>query len=241
MNTDSPLSFYNQGNSYFQRGLWDLAIANFTSAINIDPNYAEAWNRPGESEFMRGQYNDAIVAYDRAIQIDANRAEYWLHRGWAYHHRGLYAPKLIYDTATQKDIIDQNDMVACHNKGISDITNAINIDPTYHNAWHYLGWLFLNIGNYHRAIEDSTQALNIDSNSPGTWNNRGIAFRRLNKWNEALRDFEQALSIDPNFQVALANKRATVSARRWRRIRMAVGIGIGLVAVVVLVATTIAG
>ena len=46
---NSADSFYNQGMVYLENGNWDLAIANFTSAININRNHADTYNRRGEA------------------------------------------------------------------------------------------------------------------------------------------------------------------------------------------------
>ena len=234
---NSAVSLYNQGMIHFERQNWDLAIANFTSAINIKQNYPEAWNRRGEAHFCKGEYDRAIYDYDRAIEIDPNCATYWLHRGWAYHYRGLYAPNRTYDSNRNIYVIDQNDAMACHKKGIADITNALNIDPNYYTAWHNRGWLFLNIRNYHQAIEDSSRALAIYARYPGTWNNRGQAHSRLKKWKEAHRDFDQALSIDPNYQVTIINKRAANRSRiRQTGGRFMVSVSIGAIILVIAMA-----
>ena len=167
---------------------------------------------------------------------------FWLHRGWAYHHQAMLAPPTTWErdwewrykrdsAGNPIEFIDQAEVNSLNNRAISDINNALVLDPNYQIAWHNRGWFFLNIGNYHQSIEDSSHALILDSTHPGTWNNRGVAYRRLRKWKEAIQDFDRALSLDPSHQLAINNKREAVGSRRFGRIKRGVVIAAVVVAV----------
>ena len=224
------VSFYNQGVTFFNRRQWDLAIANFTSAIKQNSSYADAWHRRGEVQFTLRQYRQAIDDYSRAIEIDANRAVFWFHRGWAYHNLALYNPPMDfkYEHGLRKDFIDQQRVNSLHNQAVSDIDNALVLDPNDKIIWYNRGWLFLNLGNYSQTIEDCNRSLALDSDQPGTWNNRGAAYLGLRKWREAIQDFDRCLSLDPNHQTAINNKITTRNRRMWRRVRAGGGIGISV-------------
>ena len=44
---NQALQHYNQGNTYTEQELWDEAIQEYTKAIELDINFAEAYNDRG--------------------------------------------------------------------------------------------------------------------------------------------------------------------------------------------------
>ncbi len=250
MTSSSAKEFFEQGMEYFENGNWDLAIANFTSSINNGGGTPDAYNRRGEAYLCKGQYKTAIENYDQAIAIDANRAVFWLNRGWAYHNWAMYAPPTTpakdwegrYKTTGQNEFVyipDSEGIARLNNRAISDLNNALTIDPMNHTIWHSRGWLYLNIGHYSQCIADCNRAIEIDPSLPGTWNNRGVAYRRLKKWNEATRDFDQAISIDPNYRLAINNRRDAIGGRRFGKIMRTLLIAGVVVAAIVIAAFTV--
>jgi len=69
-------------------GKQDLAIANFTRAIELDPNYKEAFNGRGNAYLDKKDYDRAIMEYSRSIQIDPNFFYAYRNRARAYEAKG---------------------------------------------------------------------------------------------------------------------------------------------------------
>jgi tetratricopeptide (TPR) repeat protein len=59
---------------YHDLGRLDDAIAAYTRAIDLDPNYALSHNGLGTVYRELGRLDDAIAAYKRAIELDPNYA-----------------------------------------------------------------------------------------------------------------------------------------------------------------------
>ena len=57
------------------------AIADYTKAIEINPNYGRAYNNRGNSKHNLKDYQGAIADYTKAIKIDPNDADYYYNRG----------------------------------------------------------------------------------------------------------------------------------------------------------------
>ena len=90
----------------------DLAIAEFTEAIRLDPNYAIAYDRRALAYELKKDYDKTIGDCTKAIQIDPNDAV-------AYYIRG--------DAYRQKRDFD---------KAIADYTDAIRLDPSSPGEFH---------------------------------------------------------------------------------------------------------
>ena len=58
-----------------QRGLWREAIYRWERAIQIDPNYAAAYNDLAVAYEHEGQLDKARKAYEKALEIEPNNAQ----------------------------------------------------------------------------------------------------------------------------------------------------------------------
>jgi len=50
----------------------EIAIADYTQAIRIDPNYASAYNNRGSAYSNKNDYDRAIADYEAALRINPN-------------------------------------------------------------------------------------------------------------------------------------------------------------------------
>ncbi len=58
-----------------QRGLWREAIYRWEKAVELDPNYAAAFNDLGIAYEHEGQLEKARKAYERALEIDPENSQ----------------------------------------------------------------------------------------------------------------------------------------------------------------------
>ena len=72
---------YNTGGQYGTGGQYDLAVIEFTKAIEINPRYAEAYIHRGLAYDAHGEHDQAILDYDKAFEINPRYAKTYIHRG----------------------------------------------------------------------------------------------------------------------------------------------------------------
>jgi len=58
-----------------QRGLWREAIYRWERAVQIDPNYAEAYNDLAVAYEHEGQLDKARKAYEKALELAPNNTQ----------------------------------------------------------------------------------------------------------------------------------------------------------------------
>ena len=63
-------TFLERGNAYLSKGDDDQAIANYDTAISLEPDCAEAYGRRGDAHFNKREYDRAIADYDAALRRD---------------------------------------------------------------------------------------------------------------------------------------------------------------------------
>ena len=55
--------------------LYDQAIADYTQAIRLNPNYALAYYNRGNVYYRKGDYDRAIADYEAVLRINPNDAD----------------------------------------------------------------------------------------------------------------------------------------------------------------------
>ncbi len=136
-NTLGATEYYNQGLSLYDQEKYSEAIPYFDKALEINPNYKEAWLYKGLSLDDLGRYSEAITYYDKAISIDPNYIIPWYNKGIILGNQGYY-----------------EDAMNCFDK-------VISIDPKDAEAWYYKGVCLEVLGRLSEAEEcyDKAEAL----------------------------------------------------------------------------------
>jgi tetratricopeptide (TPR) repeat protein len=76
---------------------YDRAIADYTTAIQLKPDYAEAYNDRGFAYYLRGDAERAIADFTRAIELRPNYPKAYNSRGVVYMANGYGVEKSVPD------------------------------------------------------------------------------------------------------------------------------------------------
>ena len=107
-----------QANQLKRAGRLDEAIALYHQVIEINPNFAWAYNNLGDAFVKQRKFSDAISVFERAIQISPKTASYYYSLG--------------------KIFVEKNNL----NKAINYFQQAIEIQPGFHLAKQALEKLY---------------------------------------------------------------------------------------------------
>lgn len=127
-----------RGWRHYRYGEFNQAIAAFNSALEKNPQSAEAYiglamawdDRPGSD------YDKAIKYFSKAIELEPKSGYFWL-RGDVWRRR--------------------ND---CE-RAVEDYTSAIDKDPTFAVAFTDRGFCYMSMGKYETALADYKKALEL--------------------------------------------------------------------------------
>jgi tetratricopeptide (TPR) repeat protein len=141
-------SGYNQqGVALFSQGKNDEAIAEFSRAIQVYPNYPTAYTNRGIVYIAKTQYNTAITDFNNAIKLNPNYALAYGNRGLAY----------IYTQRYEEAVIDLN--------------KSLEIDPADDIAWNNKGVALEQTGDIAGAIDSYDTALKFNPDNEQAKNN----------------------------------------------------------------------
>ena len=167
------IGFNNRGFGYYDKGQFDLAIADYNRAIKLNPNYAIAYNGRGNAYYGKGRYDLAIADYNRAIKLNPNFAYAYNDRGTVYSDKG------------------QNDLA------IADYNRAIKLNPNFAIAYNGRGTVYDDKGQYDLAIADYNRAIKVNPNFAIAYRSRGTYHFYLGQFPLATTDFADSLSHNP--------------------------------------------
>jgi tetratricopeptide (TPR) repeat protein len=74
--------YMEDGNAMYAKGDFDGAIADYTKAIELNPNNVDAYNNRGATKTTKDDLDRAIADYSKCIQLKPDDAK-------AYYNRGL--------------------------------------------------------------------------------------------------------------------------------------------------------
>lgn len=173
---------------------YDKAIADYDRAIDVNPDFADAyyyrglvWQSKKEKEKAIDDFDKAIKYYTEAIENNSNDENLYLQRGIVQYYKGDYHKAI--DDYTKAIIIKSDLTLAYYNRGlaraaikdkdaITDFSEIIKIMPDNADAYVSRGNIKRVFNeDYDGAIDDYTTAIEIDSNNTNAYYNRGLAKR----------------------------------------------------------------
>ena len=158
------------------------AISDYTEAIRLNPESADAYINRGCDFVISGEFAQGIDDLSKAVQLNPNNALAYEMRGY-----GCFGLEKFDDA-------------------ISNYDNALKLAPDNGRGFAARGKAWYWLHNYTNAIVDLTKALEFSTNDPDIYDNRGGAYWAANKINNALADFQSAIRLNPDDIVGLYNR-----------------------------------
>lgn len=78
---DPPAASFYHGNTKYEQGDFDGAIADYDKSIRLRRNKPNVWNNRGVAKNSIGNYDGAFSDFDEAIRLQPDDAEFWNNRG----------------------------------------------------------------------------------------------------------------------------------------------------------------
>jgi tetratricopeptide (TPR) repeat protein len=206
------------GLSLFRQGRYMAAIAEFTEAVQLNPDLAAAYANRGICFFHLDRLEEALADLDRGLCLDPRLSNVFGWRGQVWFKKGDSDRALDdYNEAlrlkpTQPAVLSHRARIWLQrqdrDRALEDINRAIALDDEDGHTYFARGSLLLARDDCSRAVADFNQALFWGLISTAVYSNRGMAWLGLGDCRRAIADFDEAIRLDPLSGLALNNRGA---------------------------------
>lgn len=130
--SEDPLQWLSAGLAAENEKDHEKAARAFRQAIQVKPDFAEAWAALGRAYSRLERHGDCVEAYREAVRLDPGYADAWVSLGMAYG-------------------VLHNDL-----KSIESLREGIRLGPHVpESAWHFLALQYFTLKQYAAAIRAS--------------------------------------------------------------------------------------
>ena len=163
---------YSVANDWMNKNDFKKALAHYNMAIELSPDFAEAYFQRGMAHIQRSSLDKAMEDFTTAIGLKTD--------GGYYFMRG--ALWLVFKA---------------YQKAMDDLSQAIDLNFANASAYTSRGKAWEGLGEYDRAIEDHNIAIRLEPKSALAYTHRGESWYLKNRDAEAIADFKMALTLQP--------------------------------------------
>jgi tetratricopeptide (TPR) repeat protein len=205
---------YAQGLAQLSRDDYARALPFFERAVEIDPNYAEAWYQAGYCYGVLGRHNEALRASRQAAKLRPEWAETYVNIGASSYALGQYKDAVeAYKQAIKLDG-DKPDLQYALGLSFGKLNRtedellayrrALALKPDHANSIEKLGLAYFKARRYADAAAAFEQ-LKTYKPDANTFNYLGETYFELGKPEESLDAFNNAVSYNADFDKARYN------------------------------------
>jgi tetratricopeptide (TPR) repeat protein len=169
--------YITAGRDYARAGEFDKAIVEFSTAIELNPNAAEAYFWRGNVYYNLQKDKEAFVDCNQALNLNPNYVE-------AYYLRAL-----LYLISEQTDL------------AIADCSQAIVLQPDYMDAYYLRGTAYLNMHDYNNAEIDYNYAVGLTSDTEELimcYHNLSLVFLGTGEYDKAIAYCNKGIELGDN-------------------------------------------
>ncbi|MBN8696614.1 MAG: tetratricopeptide repeat protein [Bacteroidetes bacterium] len=174
--SNSPEKYLDLSLKYYQLGNYEKCIEAANAAIQLKPDYAEAYNNIGNSYNLLKNYPKAIEALQKALSI---KPDY--------------------------ELAKNNLQVALNgDKVINEQESKVAAKPSA-EGYLDLSLSFYNQGLWEKCIEACNKAIQLKPGYADAYSNMGACYNQLKQWDKAIVACQQALKSNPEHKLAKGN------------------------------------
>lgn len=161
------------------------SLANFQTALNVYPKYADAWLGAGKAQWALGRAEDARAAFEKALELDNKLVGPWQELGYLACAQSKWEDALRY------------------------LEQAVRLDPVGSPAaWYFEAIANYNLGRYEAAERGVRTELRLDQgkNPQGVYL-LGLVLIARENFQEGAKALESYLAVAPASPDAPAARR----------------------------------
>jgi len=184
----SATDWFEKGIKFYPGNLKEATNA-YSKAIQLNPQYAEAYIGRGAAYDDLGNFQQAINDFGKAIELKPRSAEAYYNRGATYYRLVVFGSGAA-------------DKSGNFQRAINDLSKTIELNPQYAGAYIMRGLAYDKSGNYQQAVNDFTKATQLDPQQASLYIKLGLAYGNLGSYQQAINAYSKAIKVFPKYAEA---------------------------------------
>ncbi|HNZ66476.1 MAG TPA: tetratricopeptide repeat protein [Planctomycetota bacterium] len=160
------------GSNLLQNEQYSYALKDFEQAIQLNPQYEDAYISLAECLQNLQKYEDALKIYDKALALNSHNPRTYENRAELYCQQG--------NTAL----------------AIQDLEHALELDSELPSVYGTLGQIYFNENNYNKALSYFSQVISLAPDFAQAYIDRAQVYEKQNNIENALQDYKTALQYE---------------------------------------------
>ena len=185
-------SCYETAKVYYNAENYQEAIANFQTAIYLNPLFREAYAGLAFTLGECNRYEEQLSVWKHLLSIDANNAHAHNGNSWAY--RILAAKSSSIGEEQTKNTLLQQSLQACR--------QYVRLCPSSPHSYFSLGEIYEEMEDYQRSSEAYKQVLRFDATYEHVNYNLGFSYFMLGELLLAVECFKREVTLSDSPQYA---------------------------------------
>lgn len=190
------------------RSLLNSALKEFITAVNVSPNYYEAYNAMGVATLKFGNKNDAMELFNSALKANSSFAAAYDNIGVVELMNGnLDSAESYFKKAMQYNthnptawyhMAQVETRRGNYSKALTWVNHSIHVNPNSSPALTLQGELYLKQGNQAAAINSFKKAQIVKPENARAYMNLAAIYENRSDEEFAMEQLKTALAINPN-------------------------------------------
>lgn len=192
-NNSSATGLYSRANTLLKLKREEEAIGLLEKALQLKPDYADAWEIQGQAFYGLKRYQEALEAFDKAIYFQPQFLDAWVGRGLVLAQLKKY------------------------NEAIEAFDYGLKLQPNSAKVWHERGEILLQLQRYDEAVVSYDKAAELEPSFYDAWERRGWAFHSLQRYEDAVNSYKRAVEVKPDYAKAWYNMGNSMIRLGWKK------------------------
>ncbi|HEY4800084.1 MAG TPA: tetratricopeptide repeat protein [Bacteroidia bacterium] len=177
--------YFFRGMAYSLSGKNTDALADFSTAININPKLGNAYFQRGKIKWTIGKKDEGCIDLGTAASLKDSAAKEMFDYNFCWKEAIVSASE-----ATLKLRLNN------FQEAMDNIQKSIQLCPDSAGYLAIRGRAYLGLGKYDKAMFDFDKAVALNQKCGEAFLGRGIAYYSKNKFQEAFDDLSKAINFD---------------------------------------------
>ena len=205
----------NLGVLYFNKGLYEEAVAAFTKALELDPKMQVAQRNIEVAYYNTGYYDRRVAELKERLRVRADDREARWELGRAYALLGQSEEAIGEFTELLR--YDESDIGAIVQLGLAEkaighldeaqgwFARALELEPSSSVVAFYLGETLYNQGRADEALVSLQRAIQLNPENPDAHYLLGVIYGDMGRHDEARAASKRAIQLNPTLSHAHTN------------------------------------